>query len=66
MWLQDAATQAAVKALESDPLIVRYKLRPGEGIICNNILHNRPGFAEATDGKGRLFYRVRYHDRIGV
>ncbi len=70
VWRQDAMTQAAVKALEdvleSDPFIIRYKLRPGEGLICNNILHNRSGFTEGTDGKGRLLYRVRFHDRVSV
>ena len=70
IWRQDAATQAAVNALEdvlaSDPLIIRHKLRPGEGLICNNILHNRSGFADGADGKGRLLYRVRYHDRISL
>jgi alpha-ketoglutarate-dependent taurine dioxygenase len=70
VWRRDAATEAAVKALEdvlaSDPLIIRHKLRPGEGIICNNILHNRSAFAGDADGKGRLLYRVRYHDRISI
>ncbi len=70
MWRQDATTQAAVKALEealeADPLIIRYKLRPGEGIICNNILHNRSGFTESVDGNGRLLYRVRFYDRISL
>lgn len=70
IWRQDAATQAAVNALEdvlaSDPLIIRHKFRPGEGLICNNILHNRLGFTDGADGKGRLLYRVRYHDRIGI
>ncbi len=70
VWRQDPMTHAAVKALEnvleSDPLIVRYKLRPGEGLICNNILHNRSGFTEGADGNGRLLYRVRFHDRISI
>jgi hypothetical protein len=70
IWRQDAATQAAVNApeevLASDPLIIRHKLRPGEGLICNNILHNRSGFTEGADGTGRLLYRVRFHDRISV
>jgi len=58
--------KALEKVLESDPLVIRYKLRPGEGIICNNILHNRTGFTESADGNGRLLYRVRFHDRVGV
>ncbi len=70
MWRRDSATHAAVRALEevlqSDPLLIRYKLRPGEGIICNNILHNRTGFTGSADGSGRLLYRVRFHDRISV
>jgi hypothetical protein len=68
IWRDDAATRAAVNALddmlESDPLILRYKLRPGEGIICNNILHNRSGFSDGANGAGRLLYRIRYHDRV--
>ena len=70
VWRADTVTQAAVKALEeeleSDPLIIRYKLRPGEGLICNNILHNRSGFTESAHGNGQLLYRVRFHDRISV
>jgi len=70
LWRQDSRTQAAVKALEevlaADPLILRYKLRPGEGVICNNILHNRSAFTERADGSGRLLYRTRFHDRISA
>jgi hypothetical protein len=70
VWRGDPATRAAAIALEnvleSDPLILRYKLRPGEGIVCNNILHNRSGFTNGADGAGRLLYRIRYHDRIRI
>jgi hypothetical protein len=70
VWRDDAATRAAVKALEdaleSDPLILRHKLRPGEGIVCNNILHNRSGFSVGAEGASRLLYRVRYHDRVSL
>jgi hypothetical protein len=68
VWRDDAATKEAAKALEeifeSDPLIVRAKFRPGEGLICNNILHNRTGFKDSADGPGRLLYRLRFHDRV--
>lgn len=67
-WRDDITTRRAMAALEevleTDPLIVRYKLLPGEGLICNNVLHNRTAFADG-EGAGRLLYRVRYHDRIG-
>lgn len=68
-WRDDATTRAAVAFLEqvlaSDPLILTHRLSPGEGVICNNVLHTRTGFSPATAPKGgRLLYRIRYHDRI--
>lgn len=68
-WREDAATQGAVRALEhlfsDDPLILRVKLEPGAGVICNNVLHDRIGF-EADEGTrpGRLLYRIRSYGRI--
>jgi alpha-ketoglutarate-dependent taurine dioxygenase len=68
-WREDAATQAAVRTLErllsDDPLILRVKLEPGGGVICNNVLHDRIGF-DADEGarSGRLLYRIRSYDRI--
>ena len=68
-WREDAATQAAVRALDcllsEDPLIMRVKLEPGDGVICNNVLHDRIGFETgASSQPGRLLYRVRSYDRI--
>jgi alpha-ketoglutarate-dependent taurine dioxygenase len=68
-WRKDAATEAAVHALErvlgNDPLIMRVRLAPGEGVICNNVLHDRIGFdTGANSGSGRLLYRIRSYDRI--
>jgi alpha-ketoglutarate-dependent taurine dioxygenase len=68
-WREDAATQAAVCALEQllseDPLIMRVKLEPGDGVICNNVLHDRIGFeTDLRPGPGRLLYRIRSYDRI--
>ncbi|MEJ2125212.1 MAG: TauD/TfdA family dioxygenase [Alphaproteobacteria bacterium] len=66
-WRDDAATTRARAALEEvladDPLILRHKLQPGQGVICNNVLHTRTAFADG-EGAGRLLYRVRYHERI--
>jgi len=40
-------------------------LAPGQGLICNNVLHNRTGFTDDMDkGIARLVYRARYYDRI--
>ncbi len=67
-WKDDAATRAAVTALEQlladdSPTVFRYRLNAGEGLLCNNVLHNRTAFRDADDAR-RLLYRARYHDRI--
>ena len=67
-WKQDAATLAAVKALEdllaSEPVgVFKLKLQPGMGLLCNNVLHTRSGFSDRPEHR-RLLYRARYHDHI--
>lgn len=67
-WKQDARTLAAVQALE-DLLAARpagvftLKLKPGMGLLCNNVLHTRSGFSDRPERR-RLLYRARYHDHI--
>lgn len=68
-WRDDETTRQAVQLLErildADPLIVTHRLAPGEGIICNNVLHTRTAFAAGGEEQaGRLLYRVRYYDRV--
>ena len=69
-WKTDGATQAAVQALErllacDSPYIFRYRLAAGEGLLCNNVLHNRTAFQDDVDkGSSRLIYRARYYDRV--
>jgi hypothetical protein len=69
-WKQDALTQKAINFLEGlfsggSDYILRFRLKPGQGLICNNVLHNRTGFADDEEGgKQRLIYRARYYDRI--
>ncbi|MCC2106675.1 MAG: TauD/TfdA family dioxygenase, partial [Hyphomicrobiales bacterium] len=66
-WREDAATQRAVAALTrilvDEPLTLTTRMRPGMGLVCNNVLHDRTGFAEGSGG-GRLVYRIRYHGLI--
>ena len=66
-WADDATTRAAVAALEeicaSDPLVFRLKLEAGQGIVCNNVLHDRTGFGEDAGSK-RLLLRLRSYDRL--
>ena len=69
VWRDDPATRRAVAALErvldSDPLIVEVRMEAGQGLICNNVLHDRTAFAPGQGpGRGRLLFRVRYADRI--
>ncbi len=69
VWRDDEITQAAVNCLkgllnENNPYVIAYRLQAGEGIICNNILHNRSRFSDAPNQPGRLLYRARYYDRV--
>ena len=69
IWRDDADTQAAVALLdrllgqEEEPLILKYKMAAGEGLISNNVLHTRTAF-ENDDTAQRLLYRVRYRERL--
>jgi alpha-ketoglutarate-dependent taurine dioxygenase len=66
-WKPDALTQAAVKSLSEilndSEYILRARLVPGMGLICNNVLHTRSAFADTPDRR-RLLYRGRYYDRL--
>ncbi len=72
VWRDNPATAASARFLagilaDGDPLMFRYKLAPGQGLICNNVLHSRTGFKNAPalrERNDRLMYRVRYLDRI--
>lgn len=69
-WKQDAATREAVRFLEQllagdSPYIFRHRMAAGQGLVCNNVLHNRTAFTDDVDkGIARLVYRARYYDRI--
>jgi hypothetical protein len=71
-WFDDALTREAVDYLNSlltanNPYVFRYRLNTGEGIICNNVLHNRSGFTDADDVmQKRLLFRARYYDRVNA
>ena len=67
-WKEDPVTRTAVKTLseflDSDsPFIYRATLQSGQGLVSNNVLHDRSGFEEDEDHK-RLLYRLRYYQRI--
>ena len=68
IWKDDAATRAAVAALEDllargTPWSLRGRLEAGMGLISNNVLHDRSAFSDDA-GAPRLLYRARYYERI--
>jgi len=70
VWRDDDTTHQAVAALQSlltsgDPMMRQLQFKPGQGVLCNNVLHNRTGFdPDATPTSARLVYRIRFHNRI--
>ncbi|MCC7016694.1 MAG: TauD/TfdA family dioxygenase [Rhodospirillales bacterium] len=86
VWRDDAHVRDAAEALArilgdpASPYVVRHRLAPGEGVLCNNVLHGRTGFRDAPvethdltrAGIGprdpalgrRLVWRARSYDRI--
>lgn len=67
-WKQEPLVQEAVALLHDylhtdSPYIYRGTLQSGQGLICNNVLHDRSGFDEDEAHK-RLLYRMRYYQRI--
>lgn len=67
VWRADAqeAVERLRAILDSDsPYVFRLKLSGGQGLVCNNVLHDRSEFTDAP-GAERLVYRARYSDRVG-
>jgi len=70
IWGDDVLTQEALSCLfeyleSGSPYHIRYRLNPGEGVICNNVLHTRSAFTDSADNK-RVYYRARYYNRIKI
>jgi hypothetical protein len=69
-WKDDRTTRLATgflsELLASDSeCIFKHRLKAGQGIICNNVLHRRAAFTDDRGaGRERLMYRARYYDRI--
>jgi alpha-ketoglutarate-dependent taurine dioxygenase len=67
VWKDDTLTRAAVKTLAEiladSEYILSARLRPGMGLVCNNVLHTRSGFTDSPEHR-RLLYRGRYYDRL--
>ncbi len=69
IWRDDPVLKEAVACLEAfmdsdTPHVFKHKMTPGQGLVSNNVLHDRSGFHDdAENGKVRMIYRARYFDR---
>lgn len=68
IWADDDLVQRAVKALKNillsdSPYIFRATLQSGQGLVSNNVLHDRSAFSDNKQSS-RLLYRLRYFDRV--
>jgi len=68
-WKQDKNLQQAVSIIEElladNKYVLHYTLQPGEGLICNNILHGRSAFTNGNiPQQQRLMYRIRSYNRL--
>lgn len=69
-WKDDETTSAAVAFLDNllntdSDYLLHTRLEAGQGLVCNNVLHNRTAFEDGeTKSEQRLVYRARYYDRI--
>jgi len=60
---QALAEMSDYLASDSD-FIFTHKLKSGQGVLCNNVLHNRSAFEENDSPESkRLIYRARYYCR---
>ncbi len=62
-WKNDEITKQAVAYLQSilenrDEFMREIKLEAGQGVICNNSLHNRTGFEVSADDRQRIMAGV--------
>ena len=67
IWRDTPDTLAAVdminRLLADENNVFKVGLKAGQGVICNNVLHNRGSFID-SDGQKRLMYRARYYDAV--
>lgn len=67
VWRDTEDTRLAVAMLNSlmvdENYVTRVALKAGQGIVCNNVLHNRSSFTD-SDNQKRLMYRARYYDAV--
>ena len=67
IWRDTEDTAKAVVMIEQlladEDNIFNITLKAGQGIVCNNVLHNRNRFID-DEVQTRLMYRARYYDAV--
>jgi len=67
VWRDTPDTLNAVeminRLLADETNVLKVALKAGQGIICNNVLHNRGCFTD-SETQTRLMYRARYYDAV--
>lgn len=69
-WRDDPVTIQAQTFLREtlmagDPLMLQVQMQAGQGVLNNNVLHNRTSFEDGQDScDTRLMIRVRFHNRV--
>ena len=68
IWRDTPETLTAVEMINDlmadENNVLKIALKAGQGIVCNNVLHNRSAFIDSENQK-RLMYRARYYDAVG-
>ncbi len=70
IFAKDSLTQEALSCMDefinsSLAPSISLKLKAGQGVLCNNVLHKRTAFMD-KEGMERLYYRARYYNRIYI
>ncbi len=68
-WKQNSLVNRAANMIEElltdSKYVIHYTLQPGEGLICNNILHGRSAFTNGNiPQQQRVMYRARSYNRL--
>jgi len=73
IWADDPDTRNAVAFMHEilsdngpgEAYIYRHRMAPGQGLLCNNVLHTRAAFADGDgDREQRMMLRARFCDRV--
>ena len=67
-WKKSEILEEALSYMKSilsseNEYIIKARMTSNQGIICNNVLHNRKSFIDGENSR-RLVYRARYYERI--